>query len=255
MINRVYTSPMLRSIFTALGLCLLFAAQEVGAFRATDLPVVAPGQFSLYGLGGPIRLDRTWKLGVGAGVRVGVAERLELASPLAVGFRLIDAGPGSAILVGIGITDLHFTGDRHLLWTPAVALSAQARIGPESMLRISVDLTGVERGWAKGAHPVWFRSAAALVVDVGPWVTVAMGVAFQRLAFGEGAPDGAAEAGWVGNARLSLGAVAAHPLAELPTLAVVITDHFQLIGLYRLDINTDIDTTDTRLLFGFEINR
>ena len=45
------------------------------------------------------------------------------------------------------------------------------------------------------------------------------------------------------------------PFTELPTLAIHLTEQINIVGLFRFDVNTHINTTDTRLLVGFEIER
>jgi hypothetical protein len=90
---------------------------------------------------------------------------------------------------------------------------------------------------------------------VGPWATVSLGIAFQRKALKSDAPQGAERAGWVGDSRFSIGAVRSQPFSEVPTLTVHLTDQIDIIALFRLDVNTGIDTSDSRFLFGVEIAR
>ena len=44
-------------------------------------------------------------------------------------------------------------------------------------------------------------------------------------------------------------------IRHLPTLAIHLTEQINIVGLLRFDVNTNINTTDTRFLFGFEIER
>jgi hypothetical protein len=94
----------------------------------------------------------------------------------------------------------------------------------------------------------------ALVIDAGPWLTVAGGVSHQRRVMGKGPPPGSRRTGWVGDARFSAGSVAAEPFRELPTLAIHAASWLDLIALVRVDVETDRGTTDLRLLAGAELH-
>jgi len=111
------------------------------------------------------------------------------------------------------------------------------------------------RGWRWPAedHPWWLRGNLALLIGMGPYLTVAGGFAYQRHMFGGAAPDGSRRTGWVGDARVSIGSVRSQPFEDLPTIAVHAAGWLDIIALARVDIDTDSNTTDARFLAGFKL--
>lgn len=225
-------------------------ASPAAAWDAPSGPLLEPGTARIDLAGGALALDREWTWGLEASLRVGLPARLEIAAPLALAVCLACNDTGSGLVLAGGVVDLWVSPGRRVLLAPALALTGQVRIAAYASLRLGFDLTGVEQGFFTGDHPGWVRGALALLVDVGPWLTAAAGFSHQRLALGDGAPPGTRRTGWVGDARFSVGAVRTQPFAELPTLAVHVTDWLDLIGLVRVDVDLDRETTDLRLLGG-----
>jgi len=218
-------------------------------------PVVLPlGDFRLAAAAGPVSLQGEWTWGLEASVRVGLPFGFEFGGPLALGYSLISTNSGAGLMLSAGVVDMWVTDDGRYLWTPAAILSAQLRAAHSASLRIAFDITGVEEGLGGGDHPAWWRGAVALLIDMGPFLTISMGVSHQRLFVGEGAPVGSRRSGWVGDARLTLGAVRAQPFEELPTVAVHLTDWISIIGLVTFAIDTDLRTTDARYLAGLRLD-
>lgn len=244
---------MPRFAVTVLWLVCMTRVSPALATSSSDPPILNPGAIRAIAAGGPVSIDQDWTWGLEASFRVGVATGVELAAPLALGVRLIEAGPGSAIYAGVGIVDLWVTDDAHVLFSPAAVLAGKARMGPQSSLRAAVDITGVEQNLGKGDHPAWIRGCLAVVIDFGSWVTAAAGFAFQRSLIEGELISGAARTGWVGDSRFSVGSVKAQPFSELPTISVHVAPFLDIVLLWRLDINTDINTTDFKYLVGLEI--
>jgi hypothetical protein len=227
----------------------LAAGGEAGA-----PPVLPGGSFRVVAAGGGVSVERTWTYGAEASARAGLSHGLELAGPLALGIALFDAGDGSGLVLGAGVVDLWITESGAVLWSPAAALSGQIRTAASASLRASLDLTGVEEAGGGGEHPAWIRGAAALLVDVGPWVTIAAGVSYQRRLMGEEVVPGARALGWAGDARVSLGAVRTQPFEELPTLAIHCAKLLDVIAILRVDVDMDRRTTDARALLGLRLD-
>ena len=244
-----------RSTIVALWLLCMTSACPALATSPSDQPVLDPGSLRVMAAGGAVYLDTDWTWGLEASLRVGVAPGVELAAPIALGVRIIDAGPGSGIFAGIGIVDLWVNSDKRVLLCPAVILAGQARMGAHSSLRAGVDITGAEEGFDKGDHQAWIRGSLAAVVNAGPWVTLAAGFAFQRRLLGGEPPNGIKRTGWVGDARFSIGSVRAQPFNEIPAISIHVAPFLDIILLFRLDIDTDVNTTDSRWLVGLELFR
>ena len=128
------------------------------------------------------------------------------------------------------------------------------RIAASGSLRAALDFTGVEDGFGADDHPWWLRGSLALLIDMGPYLTIAAGFAYQRHMFGGDAPAGSAEPGWVGNARFSIGAVRSQPFEDLPTIAVHATKWLAVVGFVRVDMDTDAKTVDARYLLGLRLD-
>ncbi len=222
------------------------------ATKSTDPPVSTPGSVRAVVAAGPILMERdlTWDLEYS--FKAGIVPALELAAPLALGIRVIDAGPGSGVCLGIGVVDLLVTPKKRVLYSPAIVLFGQARIGSGSALRAAVDLKGLEDGFKSEDHPGWLRGSFGLVIDFGPWVTLGAGFSFQRLIFGHQAPEGSPRTGWVGNSRFSVGAVRTQPFSPLPTLSIHITRFLSIVALLRFSYDTDTNTAENRWLLGLE---
>jgi hypothetical protein len=227
----------------------LAAAQEAG-----DPPTLPAGAFRIVAAGGAAAVDRAWTYAAEASVRAGLSHGVELAGPLAIGVALVDTGRGSGLVLGAGVVDLWITEGGAVLWSPAAALSGRFRTATSASLRASIDLTGVERGGGGGDHPAWLRGGVALLIDVGPFVTVAAGVSYQRRLVGEGAPPAARALGWAGDARVSIGAVRAQPFDELPTLAIHCGKVVDVVAILRVDVDVDRRTTDARYLLGLRLD-
>ncbi|MFO8071932.1 MAG: hypothetical protein R6V85_08655 [Polyangia bacterium] len=203
--------------------------------------------------GGGVMLDRDWSWGLEAWLRVGLPAGLEIAAPLGLALELFGNDVGSGVALAAGVVDLWVTPGRVLLLSPAAGVYARVRIAHYGSLLAAFDLTGVEEGFFRGRHPGWLRGAAALMIDVGPWLTAAAGFAYQRRAFGPEAPPGALRAGWVGDARWSIGAARVQPFGDLPTLAIHVAEWLDLIALLRVDVDRDREATDLRALGGVQV--
>jgi hypothetical protein len=219
-----------------------------------EQPAVLPaGDVRVQAAAGALTIDREWTWGMSLSLGAGITDRIEIALPLAISLLLIGDDEGSGLLLAAGITDMWITEDRAVLVTPALIFAGRARVASEASFRGAIDFTGVEEWTFAGDHPAWLRGSVALVIDMGPWLSVAGGLSHQRQVIGEEPPPGTRRTGWVGDARFSAGAVAAEPFRELPTLAVHVISWLDVIALVRVDIDADRRTTDLRLLAGLEL--
>ena len=232
----------------ALGL----AASPARAEAETGV-VLAPWNARLGVAAGAVDRDRTWGFDLDAWLRVGLPGGLELAGPLALAVTLVDDGDGSGLALAAGVFDLWVGGDHRLLLQPGVALAGRARAGREASLLLQFDLTGAERVDFSGEHPGWLRGAVGLVIEMGPWLTVAAGGAYQRLALEGTADEELGDSGFAGYARVSVGAVRCQPFQDLPTMAIHATPWLDLVVLVRADIDTDRGSTDARFLGGAQL--
>jgi hypothetical protein len=242
-------------IASVAALCALAGSPRGAGAGEAGAPATLPaGAFRVAAAGGAAMTDRAWTYAVELSARAGVSHGMELAGPLALGVSLYDSGDGSGVTLGAGVVDLWITENGSVLWSPAAALSGRIRTATSASLRVSVDLTGVEQGGAGGEHPAWIRGAAALLIDVGPYVTIAAGVSYQRRLFGEETIAAARALGWAGDARVSLGAVRTQPFDELPTLAIHCGRVVDVIAILRADVDMDSRTTDARALLGLRLD-
>jgi hypothetical protein len=257
MIGVLYTRrmPIRATAATLALLCLLAGASaRAAAGEAGVGPTLPAGAFRIAAAGGAAVVDRGWTHAAEASVRAGLPHGLELAGPLALGIALHDSGDGSGVALGAGVVDAWITAAGGALWSPAAALYGQVRTATSASLRAAFDLTGVEEIGGGGEHPAWIRGAAALLIDVGPYVTVAAGVSYQRRLLGEEAVAAARPLGWAGEARVSLGAVRTQPFDELPTLAIHCGRVVDVIAIMRVDVDMDRRTTDARYLLGLRLD-
>lgn len=245
-----------RTLTIALASCCAVALlPRLAAGGEAEAPPVLPGgDFRVVAAGGAVTVERAWTYGAELSARAGLSHGVELAGPLALGVALLDTGRGSGLVLGAGVVDLWVAEGGAVLWSPAAALSGQVRTATSASLHASLDLTGVEKGGGGGEHPAWIRGAAALLIDLGPWVTIAAGVSYQRRLMGEEAIPEARSLGWAGDARVSLGAVRTQPFEELPTLAIHCAKVIDVIAILRVDVDMDRRTTDARYLLGLRLD-
>jgi hypothetical protein len=239
----------------ALEVMLLVAAFSRPALseEAGEPLVLAPGRFRIAAAGGVASVDRAWTYATEISARGGISHNLELAGPLALCFALIDTGNGSGLVLGGGIVDAWISENGVVFWSPAVALAGRFRTSTTSSLRAAFDVTGAERDFASGEHPAWMRSAAAFLIDFGPYATIAMGASYQRLLAKEADVAEVRDLGWAGDARISLLSVRTEPFEELPLLAVHVCPALDLIAIVRIDIDMNVRTTDARTLVGLRL--
>ncbi|MDD5308992.1 MAG: hypothetical protein PHU25_16890, partial [Deltaproteobacteria bacterium] len=236
---------------SAVALAALLLAAPVAAFDRAGEPMVAPpGGGGVTAAGGAITLDREWSWDAELSAEVAVARGVELAFPLALGVQVLGAGTANGIELGVGVVDMALDEGGAFLFCPAAILAARARLGADAALLAALDFTGAESDFGRGEHPGWIRGAASLSIDMGPWLTVAAGVAFQRRVMGDGAPDGLRRAGWAGDARYSVGSVRSSPFSELPFFAIHALPWLDVAGFVRFDMDTDTHTTDSRFMLG-----
>jgi hypothetical protein len=237
---------------TLLAAVLALAASRAGAEAETGV-VLEPWTARLGAAAGAVDRERAWGFDLDAWLRVGLPAGIELGGPLALAVALLDDGDGSGLALAAGIFDLWVDADRRLLLQPGAAIAGRARVGREATLMLRIDLTGAERADISGEHPGWLRGSAGLAIDVGPWLTVAAGGAYQRRAF-DGEADGELrDSGFAGDARVSLGAVRCGTFQDLPTLAIHAAPRLDVVVLVRADIDTDRGGTDARFLAGLQL--
>jgi hypothetical protein len=218
-------------------------------------PLLAPGAFRFTAAGGVAAIDRDSSFDGDFTFKVGLADRLMLAAPLALGIRLVDLGGDGAVYLGAGIVDLYVDEGPRVAYSPQAVLAAWVRMGYEVSFRAAVDVTGAEVGMRRGEHGLWFRGGGALMVDFGEFATFAMGCTYQRVVK-EGFRDPLIdELGWVGDARVSVGSVAVDPFSTLPALAVHMQSFLDLIAIVLFDVDTDLSSTHARFLLGFSLER
>lgn len=240
-------------IAALLAFCALFTPGKAAA-DAQDGAVLPPGDFRVVAAGGAVSMDNEWTWTIEASFRAGLPFGLEIAAPLALAIEIVGTPGGSGLVLAGGVTDMWVTEDGRFLWTPAAILYAQIRAAYSASLRAAFDLTGVEEDFDGGDHPAWIRGSVALLIDMGPYLTIAAGFSYQRKLIGEGAPDGTERPGWVGDARFSIGAVRSSPFEDLPTFAIHTAPWLDIIGMVRADVDSDTETSDIRLLMGLRMN-
>ena len=234
-------------------LSLALASPEVLA--EAEEPIVLPaGEFQVTATAGAVSLDKRWTWGVEASVRAGLPLRLEIALPLALAVDLYSDDRGSGLSLAGGAVDMWIANDGRFLWTPAAVLSARLRVASSAALLTALDFTGVEDGFGADDHPWWLRGSVALLIDMGPYLTVGGGFAYQRHMFGGDTPRGARRLGWVGDARVSFGAVRAQAFQDLPTISIHATDWLHIVALIRVDVDNDTRTVDARYLLGLRLD-
>jgi hypothetical protein len=246
----------MRTLVTA-ALVTALAEICVPAPAAADVeePAVLPvGDVRAQAAGGALAIDREWTWCMDLTLGAGITERVELALPVALNVLLIGDERGSGLTIAAGIADLWITEQRAVLVRPALIFAGRARVASEASFRAALDFSGVETWTFSGDHPAWVRGSVALVIDMGPWLTVAGGLSHQRQVLGEKPPPGVRRTGWIGDSRFSAGAVSAEPFRELPTLAIHATGWLDIIALVRVDVDSDGRSTDLRLLAGFELD-
>lgn len=241
------------TIATLIALCALFTTGKAVA-DAQDGAVLAPGDFRVVAAGGAVSMDEEWTWTIEASFRGGLPFGLEIAAPLALAIEIVGTPSGSGLVLAGGVTDMWVTEDGRFLWTPAAVLSAQVRTAHSASLRAAFDLTGVEEDFDGGDHPAWIRGSVALLIDMGPYLTIAAGFSYQRKLVDEDAPDGIRRPGWVGDARFSIGAVRSSPFEDLPTFAIHTIPWLDIVGMVRADVDSNTETSDLRLLLGLRMN-
>jgi hypothetical protein len=246
---------MFRIIQTAALLIVVSFSGLSNATRTAESLVRAPGSIKAVVAAGPVVIDREVTWGLETSFEIGVTPVLELAAPLALGIRLMQAKPNSGLILGIGFVDMCITAEPEWLVVPSISLAGQARLGPEVALFGAIDVSGVEAMTDWVIPPLWSRGAVAFSVDLGPWVTLAAGFSFQRALRDTEPPKHTDKTGWFGNARFSLGAVRAKPFTNTPTLSVHVLDWLDVVALIRVSIDTDTRTTRSSWLLGFEFHR
>ncbi len=235
-------------IIAGLGLAAPAARAEAG----TGV-VLEPWNARLGAAAGAVSREWEWGFDLDAWLRVGLPAGIELGGPLALAVALLDDGDGSGLALATGVLDLWIDSDRRLLLQPGVALVGRARVGREASLMLRVDLTGAERVDFSGEHPGWLRGSVGLAIDMGPWLTVAAGGAYQRRLFDGPADAELRDSGFAGDARVSLGAVRCGTFQDLPTLAIHAAPWLDVVVLVRADIDTDRGSTDGRYLAGAQL--
>jgi hypothetical protein len=225
------------------------------AARSIDSPVLDPARFRATLGGGVARLSSDLFFDFDARLEVGIGPGIEIATPLALGVRLVGTADGSSLYLGLGIVDFAVTSSAQLLFAPAVALAGKARLGPESALLLAFDITGVEEGVLRRDHPFWLRGSLAVAIDVGKWVSIFYGIAYQRRASDGTPPLKFAEPGWVSDSRISFGSVRAQPFGDIPVLAIHVFPSTDFVFMTRADIDPERRTTDLRALVGLEHTR
>jgi hypothetical protein len=235
-----------------LALAALLVAAPAAAFDRAGEPMVAPpGAGSVTAAGGAVTLDREWSWDAELSAEAAVATGVEFAFPLALGVQVLGAGTANGIELCIGVVDMAADEGGVFLFSPAAILAARARLGSDAVLLAALDFTGAESGFGRGGHPGWIRGAASISIDMGPWLTVAAGMAVQRKVMGgDEAPDGLRRTGWAGDARYSVGSVRSQPFSELPFLAIHALPWLDVAGFLRFDMDTDTRTTDARFMLG-----
>lgn len=217
------------------------------ALRLGDIRFVAAGGIGV--------LDGRTEAITELSFETGLSERITYGAPLAVEIRLLDYADLGTLSISGGIVDGYLSRNGLLYYSPSVALSTNLRMGSESALRLSLDFTGAEEGIARGDHGVWFRGATAVLAEVGAYVTITIGIAYQRLLTGGSPSDELHKLGWVGDSRVSIGSIQSQPFCDLPIVAIHMQPFMDFIAISRFDFNIHNNTTDTRILFGIQLKR
>ena len=231
-------------------------AIPLGAAETHEPAVLSSGEIRCNAAGGVTILDRVAEFGHELSFGVGLTQRVAYAAPLALGIRLIDARDRVTVYVGGGIVDWFITRDAVFLYSPSATLASQVRIGPSYVFRAALDITGAEEGLQRGGHGAWFRGAAAVLLDLGEFASLTIGIGYQRRIVGKTpVAESIDRLGWIGDARVSIGSVHSQPFTELPTISIHMQPYMDLIAITRFDFNTSDNTTDSRFLVGIQLKR
>lgn len=238
-------------------LCLLGTGSLPGpaeAMSSQNAPLLPTAQSQITAAGGVALLDSSPFLAIEGVLRFGLSDWCEIGLPGTLALRVLPLGPGSAVFAALGVSDLWFDSKGRILLPWSGALAAQTRFGPESATQFSLDISGVEKLPQSGKHPLWLRGSAALIVDFGPYLTLAAGFSYQRALYDTGPIAGVRRGGFAGDARFSVGAVRSHPHYDLPTISAHLIGPVDIIGIIRIDVDVDTRTTDSRWLFGLSVD-
>ena len=91
--------------------------------------------------------------------------------------------------------------------------------------------------------------------DLGGWVSIFYGIAYQRRAIAGTPRSEFEQSGWVSDSRISFGSVRASPFSDIPVLAVHAFPFTDFVLITRADMNLETRTTDLRVLIGLEHSR
>jgi hypothetical protein len=97
---------------------------------------------------------------------------------------------------------------------------------------------------------LWLEGGAALVLDVGPFVTICLGFAYERLLYGPGAIEEAARLGWVSDAHVQLLSAPLESQLDPPLLTVHLPGGIDLLAVATVDIDARTKQVTTRVLLG-----
>jgi hypothetical protein len=251
-----------RIMMEKITIALFFSALSVlalpfpGHALSTKSPaLLARGETDFSAAAGAVALPDETVLGFDLSLRIGLLPYLELAAPLGLSLRLLNAPGAGALYLSAGIADLYIVGTRALLYRPTAMLAAVFYMGSEATIRGAVDISGAEHGLTGKEHPAWLRGSVALIVEFGKIATLAAGIAYQRIVVEAEHPPKLDRTGWAYDARISFGSVQTQPFSELPMLSIHLQPDLDFITITRIDINTDTGNRTFRLLMGFEYRR
>ncbi|MBN2344177.1 MAG: hypothetical protein JXX29_21450 [Deltaproteobacteria bacterium] len=232
-------------------LMIIFTATTFA--QSSESPITpGAGEGRIWGSGGVIQLDQNWTWYADGGFHAGITNRISIGFPLAISFALLKNAPTEVAVTG-GVTDFWSTQLNRWLYTPSAHITAKSHLSHEAGAYYSVDYTHVQTNFNKS--PGFLRGAAAFWVDMGPYLSWCIGISYQRILVKRPFTEELHRSGLAGAQRVTLGSVRATPFNDLPVLTINTGTLLSFIIHARLDIDTDTDTTDARILGGIQFSR
>ncbi|MCU0665218.1 MAG: hypothetical protein MUC50_23185 [Myxococcota bacterium] len=228
---------------------LFLACPKAWALGAAQPALPDPGTAQLSLAGGLSRgSDELYPLGRLEGA-IGLHQRVAVRLPVSLELALLRPSRDSALVVSGGLSDVWISplGKPYTAWAAAVA--GRVRLGAEAAVHLGIGVNGA-LGESRLRRSVWFEGGAAFVLDVGPYATVALGFAYERLVTGPGTTHVAARLGWVDDAHIQLLCAPLESQWESPLLTVHLPGGLELIAVVTVDVEARTRQTTTRYLLG-----
>lgn len=180
---------------------------------------------------------------------LGVGDRLALRLPLSLEVAVLRPDRDNALVLVGGLSDLWVSPGGEPLAAWGAAMAGRLRLGAEAGLRLGMGVGGA-LGQTRLASSLWLEGGAALVLDVGPFLTICLGFAYERLLYGPGATEEVARLGWVSDAHIQLLSAPLESQLDPPLFTVHLPGGLDLLALATVDIEARTRRVTTRVLLG-----